>query len=162
VHALRDAFRMPGMKVLQFAFGPDEGESDHQPHTYNRRAIVYTGTHDNETTVGWWNELGRRAESGHDDARKTRAFVLRYLGAEGREIHWDLLRAAMASVANQAIVPLQDLLGLDGSARMNLPGTTHPRNWTWRFDEGAIGDPLRDRLFELTRTYARERGRHRG
>jgi 4-alpha-glucanotransferase len=145
VHALRERFGLPGMRVLAFAFGGDG--SDYLPHRYPRKTVVYTGTHDNDTTVGWFSSL-RAAE---------RARVLRYVGGSGREIHWDLIRLASMSVANLALFPLQDVLGLGSAARMNSPGTTRG-NWGWRFQSKQLSRPLAERLGELTRTYERASG----
>jgi 4-alpha-glucanotransferase len=142
VHALRERFGLPGMRVLEFAFGP--GGSDYLPHRYPRKTVVYTGTHDNDTIVGWFSSLDR----------KQRARVLAYLGTSGREIHWDLIRLALLSVADVALFPLQDVLGLGNAARMNLPGTAHG-NWGWRVRADQLTVPLAERLGELTRCYER-------
>jgi 4-alpha-glucanotransferase len=161
VKALRDRHRLPGLKVLQFAFGADPQAPDFLPHNYPRRAVVYTGTHDNDTTVGWFYAGGgdgstRTAEQ----AEAERRTCLRYLGTEGKEIHWDMVRAALASVAGLALFPMQDLLGLGSEARMNLPGSA-TGNWAWRFEEGALSPALAERLAGLTRTYGRARGAER-
>jgi 4-alpha-glucanotransferase len=153
---LRDELRLPGIKILQFAFGTDPNAASFLPHNYPRRAVVYTGTHDNDTTVGWF-----RGESGsvRDDAQveKERALAMRYLPSDGERIHWDMLRAAWASVASVAIAPMQDLLGLGSPARMNQPGSLGPRNWTWRVGAGDTTRELGARLRELTATYGRLR-----
>ena len=118
VEALRDKFEFPGMKVLQFAFGSDPG-NPFLPFNYTRNAVVYTGTHDNDTTVGWFNTA--------NDYEKQN--LLLYLGCISPEgIHWDLIRLALSSIANQAIIPLQDVLGLGTEARMNFPSTAEG-NW---------------------------------
>ncbi|HEU4594864.1 MAG TPA: 4-alpha-glucanotransferase [Pyrinomonadaceae bacterium] len=151
VHALRDEFGFPGMRVLQFAFGGDPRDT-HLPHNYTSHAVVYTGTHDNDTTVGWYEE---RAAEGADARLKSELEnCLKYLDSEGEEIHWDFIRAASASVAVIAIAPLQDVLGLDSTARINTPASAEG-NWAWRFREGALTDELRDRLRDLTKTYGR-------
>ena len=144
VYALRDRFEFPGMKILHFAFG---GGSDNPylPFIYPRNCVVYTGTHDNNTTVGWFNELSEGEKES----------VLRYLGALSSEgINWDLIRLALGSVANQAIIPMQDILGLGGEAQMNFPGKA-AGNWGWRYQSGSLTDELRDRLKALTYTYGR-------
>ncbi|MDY7021134.1 MAG: 4-alpha-glucanotransferase [Cyanobacteriota bacterium] len=145
VEALRDQFELPGMKILHFAFdsGPD---NPYLPFNYNNpNWVAYTGTHDNDTTVGWFNERSIQGQ----------ARVMSYIGGTmGHGIHWDLTRVALASVANQAIIPLQDLLGLGGEAIMNTPSTSEG-NWSWRFKPGAITDEIRDRLRSLTETYGR-------
>jgi len=131
VVALRERFGFPGMKVLQFAFGGD-ADNPFLPHHHPRAAVVYSGTHDNDTSLGWW-----RGASAHE-----RAYAAAYLGlapeADDARVPWALVRAAHTSAAGLAIVPLQDLLGLDGKHRMNRPGTAEG-NWGWRFDWGMVG-----------------------
>ena len=154
VNELRDEFGFPGMRILQFGFSSDAKNID-LPHNYHRNVVVYTGTHDNDTTRGWFESVAGEAST--RDAKqieKEREFCLRYLDTAGEEIHWDFIRAVMASVANTAIVPLQDLLGLGTEARMNLPNTTSG-NWSWRFAGDALTDDLADRLKSLTRLYGR-------
>ncbi len=126
VVALRRRLELPGMRVLQFAF--DAPGSDHLPHAHERDTVVYTGTHDNDTAVGWFGSL----------APPARRRVLDYLGGDGTAIHHDLIRAAYTSVAELAIVPLQDVLGLDGAHRLNRPGQV-AGCWEWRA-ESAPGD----------------------
>ena len=157
--ALRDRFGFPGMRLLHFAFGNDEGDRYNQPHTYPKNCVVYPGTHDNETTAGWFKRL--RAEDQAAHRRKSSAAdltpcarVLRYTGTSGREIHWDLIRLALLSPANTAIVPAQDLLGLDNRARMNAPSTTRG-NWQWRLRAGQLTDRVAHRLRELAEAYGR-------
>ncbi|HEY3081760.1 MAG TPA: 4-alpha-glucanotransferase [Chloroflexota bacterium] len=144
VHALRQELGYPGMKVLHFAFGSDPGNL-YLPHMHERNAVVYTGTHDNDTSVGWY--------AGLDEP--TRHRVRHYLGVSGHDIAWDLIRAALMSVADTAILPLQDVLGLGSAARMNVPGTAHG-NWTWRHAPDALGEWLADRLGSLTCAFGRE------
>lgn len=155
VEVLRQQFSLPGMAILQFAFGTDPASPGFRPHNYSRNLVVYTGTHDNDTTVGWWTS------SGDGDSTRTseqilaeRDYCRKYLWTDGAEIHWDFVRAAMASVADVAIVPLQDVLGLGSDARMNLPGRASG-NWRWRFREKDLTGPLRKRLLELTTLYER-------
>lgn len=156
VEALRDQLGLPGMRVLQFAFSGGEGSGHHLPHTYAQRSVVYTGTHDNDTTVGWFNDSGSKSSTRSCEAiRQEREFTLRYLGTDGREIHWDMIRTALRSVANTAIFPLQDVLGLGSEARMNTPGTGKG-NWAWRCPEGLLNSRVRDRLALMTETYARK------
>jgi 4-alpha-glucanotransferase len=155
VEALREQFGFPGMAILQFAFGRDAESAAFQPHNYPRNRVVYTGTHDNDTTVGWWTSSGQADSTRSDEeVRDEHQRALAYLDAEGREIHWAFIRAALASVADTAIVPLQDVLGLGSEARMNLPGRASG-NWRWRFREGALTDGIRDRLRALAELYGR-------
>jgi 4-alpha-glucanotransferase len=158
VFALRDRFRFPGIKVLQFAFGNDPYAYTFLPHNYARRAVVYTGTHDNDTTAGWFHDDGGGYSTrtpAEAQAERDRALV--YLGTRGDEIHWDMIRAALASVANVAIVPLQDVLGLGSEARMNRPGT-ESGNWTWRFPADALTPAIEARLETLAHAYGRTGG----
>jgi len=143
VEALRDQFDFPGMKVLQFAFSSTPADK-FLPHNYLRNCVVYTGTHDNDTTLGWF-QTAPPAE---------RRFVLRYVGSDGSRINWDLIRLALASVADSAVVPLQDVLGLGSEARMNLPGRASG-NWAWRYTADQLTPEIQERLGELTETYGR-------
>jgi 4-alpha-glucanotransferase len=162
VKALRDKLELPGIKILQFAFGSDPSAPDFLPHNYSRRAVVYTGTHDNDTTVGWWNERpGGGSTRSWDQIQTERETALHYLGTDGKTIHWDMIRMVMLSVANIAIIPAQDLLGLGSEARMNRPGVGEG-NWEWRVPPGALGGAVAQRLTELTRTYGRSRGETSG
>lgn len=139
VEALRDRFEFPGMKILQFAFGAGPGDP-FLPFNYVRNCVVYTGTHDNDTTVGWFNQLQHYEK---DE-------VLRYLGCiDPQGIHWSLIRMGWISIANLAIVPFQDLLGLDTDARMNFPGKAEG-NWGWRYRGEALNWDVRDRLKTMT------------
>jgi 4-alpha-glucanotransferase len=144
VEQLRRDLGFPGMRVLQFAF---DGKSNNAylPHNYDANSVVYTGTHDNDTTLGWW--LGLPPEQQQQ--------VLRYLGHQGDEPSWDLMRLASASVAHTAIFPLQDLLALGSEARMNRPGV-ELGNWDWRYAEAALRPELAERLAEITRLYGRD------
>jgi 4-alpha-glucanotransferase len=144
VRALREQFGLPGMLVLQFA--PSDPDNAYLPHNHERNSVVYTGTHDNDTTRGWW-----AATSGAE-----RAFVRRYLGhpVTRRTIAWEFIRLAFASVAATAIVPLQDALNLGSAGRMNTPGLAGG-NWGWRYDAGALTPDLAARLRDLTELYAR-------
>jgi 4-alpha-glucanotransferase len=143
VEELRDRLNFPGMKVLQFAFGSGPAEP-YQPHNYSRHCVVYTGTHDNDTTAGWW-----RTAAEHE-----RRNVQLYLGRDGSDISWDFIRVALASVADTAIIPLQDVLGLDSVGRMNTPGRA-VGNWSWRYLPGMIQGHVVDRLRTLTYMYGR-------
>jgi 4-alpha-glucanotransferase len=155
VEALREQLDLPGMAILQFAFGTDPQAPDFRPHNYPRDRVVYTGTHDNDTTVGWWSgDVGHTTRSLADIANE-RAFALRYLATDGREIHWDFIRAVLASVAETAIIPAQDLLGLGNEARMNQPGTPSG-NWRWRLQADQLTSAIAERLAVLTRTFGRD------
>ena len=139
VEALRDRYEFPGMKILQFAFGAGPGDP-FLPFNYDRNCVVYTGTHDNDTTVGWFNQL----------SNYERDEVLRYLGCiDPQGIHWSLIRMGWMSIANMAIVPYQDLLGLDTDARMNFPGKPEG-NWGWRYRSEALNREVGDRLKTMT------------
>ena len=135
----------PGMKVLEFAFGPDE-PSSYLPHRYERNCICYSGTHDNETLRQWLEAL--------DD--RTAAYVMEYLGAKTREdCLWGILRAGMASVADTFVAQMQDYLELGAEARMNEPGTVGAENWSWRVEESMLTDELADRIARMTKLYER-------
>jgi 4-alpha-glucanotransferase len=155
VESLRLEFGLPGMSLLQFAFGNDPQGPSFRPHNYERELAAYTGGHDNDTTVGWWTSTGtddstRTAE----DIREEREFTKAYLGFENEPINWVFIRTILASVAAIAIVPMQDVLGLGSEARMNLPGTTSG-NWRWRFLPGALTAEIGNRLRMLTTVYDR-------
>ncbi len=155
VEQLRREFGFPGMSLLQFAFGNDPQGPSFRPHNYTRDLVVYTGGHDNDTTVGWWTSTGvgestRTAE----DIRKEREFTQAYLGFENEPVNWVFIRTIMASVAAIAIIPLQDLLGLGSEARMNLPGTLSG-NWKWRYRTSALAPDIKARLKDLTLLYDR-------
>ena len=141
VHVLRDAFRLPGMRVLQFAF---DGKADnpHRPANYTANTLVYTGTHDNPPSRGWYEALS-------PDERKSVCQQLELPSAEHEEIAWELIRLASSSVAALAVVPLQDVLNLGLEARMNIPGRADG-NWSWRATEDMLAAPAFDRLAELT------------
>jgi 4-alpha-glucanotransferase len=143
VEQLRDELDFPGMKVLQFAFSGDPDEV-YLPHNYLPHCIVYTGTHDNDTTLGWWN--GLQPHERHN--------VRLYLGRDGSDISWDLIRLALASVAELAVVPMQDVLSLGSAARMNTPGQAGG-NWGWRYTPDMLTTELVERLGELTTVYGR-------
>lgn len=148
VEELRDRFQFPGMRILQFAFGGD-ATNPYLPHNYIPNSVVYTGTHDNDTTLGWWQSTGN-AERHH---------VATYLGYDRpesvAEMPWPLIRMALSSTSDLAIIPLQDLLGLDNSARMNDP-SVNAGNWRWRYQSSAQLTPeISQRLLHLTQLYNR-------
>ena len=143
VEALRDTYRLPGMKILQFAF--DGGaDNPYLPDHHVENGVVYTGTHDNDTSLGWFESLDESMQ----------AHVMDYLGEPEEPMPWPLIRAALASVAKLAMMPLQDLLGLDGRDRMNVPGTQHD-NWTWRFRWDQVPEELPRRIRHLLELYDR-------
>jgi 4-alpha-glucanotransferase len=145
VDALRHQFGLPGMRILQFAF--DNGPANRfLPHNFDANTIVYTGTHDNDTTWGWYRTC----------AEHERDHVRRYLTRDGSDITWDLIRAGWSSVACCAIAPLQDLMNLGTEARMNFPGKPQG-NWAWRFTENQLVPSILDRLAEMTDLYGRAR-----
>jgi 4-alpha-glucanotransferase len=149
VEALRDGLGFPGMAILQFAFGSDAQANGFLPHNYTQNKVVYTGTHDNDTIVGWWT-------GGVGDSTRTAAGVekeheraLAYCGGDGSEVHWDFIRTLLVSVADTAVVPLQDVLGAGSAARMNLPGRGHG-NWRWRYAASDLTPEIRKRLRAIT------------
>jgi 4-alpha-glucanotransferase len=155
VEAIRNQFGFPGMSILQFAFGKDPQAPDFRPHNYPRARVAYTGTHDCDTTVGWWTSAGKgESTRTGEDIRKERDYARHYLNLDGQEIHWAFIRALMASVADTVVFPLQDVLGLGSEARMNLPATPSG-NWRWRVRGGALTPQVSRRLRELTGIYER-------
>ncbi|HEX9399666.1 MAG TPA: 4-alpha-glucanotransferase [Anaeromyxobacter sp.] len=154
VEALRRRFRLPGMAILQFAFGKDPQAPAFRPHAYERDTVAYTGTHDNDTVMGWWEGGAADSTRTAADVAEEKAFARAYLATDGREMNWVMIRALLASVAETAIVPLQDVLGLGSEARMNRPATLGG-NWTWRFREEALRPEHAERLAELARIYDR-------
>ena len=154
VERLRDNFGFPGMRILQFAFSSDPKNID-LPHNYRRNVVAYTGTHDNDTTVGWFNSVaGEGSTRNAKQIECEREFCMKYLKTDGQEIHWDFIRALFASVANTAIVPMQDVLGLGTEARMNLPNSTSG-NWLWRLKAASLTDNLAKTLKDLSNLYGR-------
>lgn len=155
VEAIRTQFGFPGMAILQFAFGKDPQAPDFKPHNYPRDRVAYTGTHDNDTTVGWWSSAGvgdstRTAA----DILEERAFTRKYLATDGREMHWVFIRALMASVADTVLFPLQDVLGLGSAARMNTPAVPSG-NWRWRYRAEMLTPAIAQRLKEMVSIYDR-------
>ncbi len=155
VDRLRDDFNLPGMRVLQFAFGNDAKAADYRPDSYPPNCVVYTGTHDNDTTVGWFkSEPGKDSTRSVEEIQKERQAILDYLGSDGSEIHWDLMALALRSKANTAVFPLQDLLGLGTEARMNVPGTKGG-NWQWRFRWEQLTPEIKQRMRSLAEATGR-------
>jgi len=145
VEELRRNFSFPGMKILQFAFGSDS-KDPFLPINFTNDFVVFTGTHDNDTTVGWYTTTS---------SEKEQDFARRYMAVNGSDIAWDMIRLGWASVADTAITTVQDLLSLGHESRMNTPSTVGPQNWSWRFCNGDLSDSVADRLFELTNIYNR-------
>lgn len=150
VEKLRDKNNLPGMKILQFAFGFDQDgnfdtTNDYLIHNLNELSVVYTGTHDNNTTVGWYKEL--------DD--KTKDIVRRYFECSDSEVLWKMMRAIMMSPSMYAIFPMQDILGLDESARMNVPSTCGTSNWSWRMRREDITSPSLDGIYYYSKLFGR-------
>lgn len=144
VVALRDRYRFPGMKILQFGFGT---ESHHSPDQFTERVVAYTGTHDNDTAMGWFADQSA-------DRVPERRLAIATLGKSEDEFNWALIAGVMESVADTAVIPLQDVLGLGTAARMNTPGTT-AGNWQWRFQWDQLSPERRNHLIELTRRSGR-------
>jgi 4-alpha-glucanotransferase len=147
VWEVMDHFGFPGMKVLLFAFGEDLPTNPYAPHNYIRNCVVYTGTHDNNTSKGWFEK-----EAKPEEKRR----LTNYLGREiaAKEVHWELVRLAMMSVANTAIIPMQDILGLGEPSRMNRPAKKDG-NWKWRLLPDQLTPSLAKRLLEMTEIYSR-------
>jgi len=143
VDALRRKYHLPGMRVLQFA-SSGEASNPYLPFHHGRAAVVYTGTHDNDTSLGWYRELDE----------KTKAYVDNYLGYPSEDMPWPLIRCALASRSHLTMLPLQDVLALDGRYRMNRPGTMEG-NWSWRFDWDQVPRRLPDRLRAMVGLYGR-------
>jgi 4-alpha-glucanotransferase len=156
VEKLRKQFGFPGMSLLQFAFGNDPQGPSFRPHNYHRDLAAYTGGHDNDTTVGWWNSsAGTGSTRTLEDIEKEHAFARAYLNfQDDSEINWVMIRAVIASVAEIAIVPMQDVLGLGTEARMNLPASMSG-NWKWRYRPGALNTKLSGKLRSLVELYDR-------
>ncbi len=144
VDRLREMFGLPGMKILQFAFDGKSATHPYLPHQYDKNCVVYTGTHDNEPMLSWWEQV--------DVGIKEQ--VLRYLGKQSVQIHREMIRLALASAANFAIFPLQDILGLGKESRMNTPSLAEG-NWTWRMKPEQITKEMMEMLGNWTRTFGR-------
>ena len=155
VHALREQLDFLGMRVLQFAFSQDPGAEQYRPHNYPRNCVVYTGTHDNNTTIGWFRgEDVQDSTQSKEEREREKQFALKYLGTDGHELNWDFIRLALMSVADTAIIPMQDILGLGSEARMNIPGRLEG-NWCWRFIPDMLTEEIKARIKELTALYGR-------
>jgi 4-alpha-glucanotransferase len=154
VEAIRNEFGFPGMAILQFAFGNDPQGPSFRPHNYIRNLAAYTGVHDNDTVVGWWTGGIGDSTRTADDVKKEHDFARTYLGFEDEPIHWVMIRQVMRSVADIAVVPLQDVLGLGSEARMNVPGRPSG-NWRWRYVADTLKPDLSERLRRYSMMYSR-------
>lgn len=155
VDALREHCGFPGMRILQFAFGNDDRAAEFRPESYPANCVAYTGTHDNDTTVGWFcSEPGKGSTRSAEDIAAERRVILDYLGTDGSNIQWDLISLGARSNANTFITPLQDVMGCGSEARMNTPGVASG-NWQWRFSWEQITDEMRRHLLHITRATGR-------
>jgi 4-alpha-glucanotransferase len=154
VERLRRELEFPGMAVLQFGFGTDLQAATFRPHNFERELFAYTGTHDNDTVMGWWASKGGDSTRSAEDVRKEKAMAERYIGPSDEPINWKLIRVLLSSVAQAAVAPMQDVLGLGSESRMNKPGAA-TGNWAWRMRSGAFTDELQQRLRDLSEIYER-------
>jgi 4-alpha-glucanotransferase len=157
VEGLRTSFDLPGMAILQFAFGADPQAPYFKPHNYTHDRVAYTGTHDNDTVMGWWNRREATATESAEDIAEQHENARRYLRTDcegGEEVNWAFIRALMASVASAVVFPMQDVLGLGTEARMNYPGTASG-NWRWRMRNGQMREVDAARLRALSEIYDR-------
>jgi 4-alpha-glucanotransferase len=147
VTRIREKFKIPGMKILQFAFSEDNPKHPYLPYMHERNSLVYTGTHDNDTVKGWFRQ---------EADRKAKERLCNYIGRKisYKDISWELIRLAMASVSKIAITPFQDILGLGSKARMNTPSVSRG-NWQWRFSPDQLSSKLAKQLFSMAKTYGR-------
>jgi 4-alpha-glucanotransferase len=144
---LRESFKLPGMKILQFGFG-DGPLAPFLPHNYPVNCVVYTGSHDNDTVLGWYQRVGEKSVESD--------FYRRYTARDGSDVSWDLIREAWSSVAVFSLAPIQDFLSIDNQGRMNYPGNPSG-NWTWRMPPDGLSDGLKARIKEINYLYARDK-----
>jgi 4-alpha-glucanotransferase len=154
VEALRNEFGFPGMAILQFAFGKDDQARSFKPHNYVHNLVAYSGTHDNDTVMGWWHSKGGDSTRSPQDIAEEKAHARQYLATDGAAINWTLIRTLMASVAETVLFPAQDVLGLGSEARMNTPAVASG-NWRWRMKPGALTAELAARLQQMSQAYER-------
>jgi 4-alpha-glucanotransferase len=148
VHELRGRWEFPGMRVLQFAFGDRSLENPHKSFNLINNCVVYTGTHDNDTSAGWFSDVKTF------DKREEKEFALRYMGSNGQDAVWDFIRLALSSVADMAVIPMQDVLSLGSEARMNLPASMG-NNWRWRMKADQLRPELSSRFRQMNQDYGR-------
>jgi 4-alpha-glucanotransferase len=158
VEALRDRFDLPGMRVLQFGFSTSPDSEKYLPHRFVPHCVAYTGTHDNDTARGWLASRNAQTTQSLAETEAERSYALRYLGTSGKQFHLDMIRLAYGSVADVAIIPFQDVLGLGSSARMNVPGKAGG-NWGWRFRTNQLTPEVKRQLAEATAIFGRWNGR---
>ena len=150
VELLRNQFQLAGMAVFQYGFGSSQKTNPHLPHNFEKNQVVYSGTHDNETIAGWFSP-----DSGCSVAEKRQKQVaLQYIHSKGNRVHWDVIRSLLGSVAEMAIFPLQDILGLSNEARMNHPGVSN-KNWQWRYRKEMLEPGIIEELRHLSEIYGR-------
>ncbi len=154
VEEIRRQFHFPGMAVLQFAFGNDPQAPTFLPHNYPRDVVAYSGTHDNDTVLGWWHSGGGDSTRSDADIREEKARTRAYLNTDGSEMNWTFIRTLMASVANTVVFPAQDVVGLGSEARMNTPSVPSG-NWRWRLTEGSLTPDVACRLHQMAVLYGR-------
>ncbi len=154
VEQLRATYGLPGMAILQFAFGTDPQAPDFLPHNFTRDRVAYTGTHDNDTMLGWARGAAGDSTRSAEDVARERRYAEAYLGASGDDLAWGAIRAVLASVADTAIIPVQDVLGLGSEARMNVPGRASG-NWRWRMAPDALTSTHAAHLRVLADLYGR-------
>jgi 4-alpha-glucanotransferase len=155
VEDLRNRFNLPGMAILQFAFGTDPQAENFKPHNYKKNLVAYTGTHDNDTTKAWWQGAGNESTRSQKEVFEERESARKYfVDVNDDEVNWAFIRTLMASVANVTIVPLQELFGLGNSARMNMPSRPNG-NWQWRYPPELFTEEVKERMKTLTEVYER-------
>jgi 4-alpha-glucanotransferase len=154
VEQLREKLNFPGMAILQFAFGIEGNAASYRPHNLVRHVVAYTGTHDNDTTLGWWNSSGGDSTRSDEQIQREKEFTLKYLGPGDEPMNWKMIRALQGSVAQWAVIPMQDVFGLGSEARMNKPGVANG-NWNWRILPGAFTAEMQQQLREFAMLYDR-------
>ena len=154
VRALRDKYEFPGMKVSQFAFDGSDEASHHVPHSVPKNSVAYTGTHDNNTTRGWFQDIAKKATAGSKQIKSEYARIESYLDAKQTSISWDLIRSTMSSQASLTVFPMQDLLSQTAKERMNIPGVAKG-NWKYRVEKDLLTKGLAEQLAQTTTVFGR-------